>query len=142
MHHLAQRGRHSKTPSPFQQGVLWLVLQAVLALTLAAGARAISGPLHWHDGAGDHHTATGMPGEVARHQHNDAADVVPLESGAAPADDLSTSTAALNAAATLWPVQLGSLKLTHSEREPWAAPPRTVAWSDTDPWPLEHRPRG
>lgn len=83
-----------------------------------------------------------MPGDVARHQHSGTVDVVMLEPGAATFDELSNGTAVQNAAAVLWPVQLTGLTLPHSEREPWAPPRESLAWSDADPWPLEHRPRG
>lgn len=69
-------------------------------------------------------------------------DVVLLEQGAAAAEDLSSGSAGLNAAAMLWPAQLKGLLVPHREREPWPAAAPVVAWADADPWPVEHRPRG
>lgn len=126
---------------PAQQWLVWLLLQAMLALTLSAGPRAISGPLHLHTGADAGHQHGAAPGAVARHHHAERADVLVLEPGATGIDELGSAGA--NAAAVLWPGgHHGAALLPPPADVRRLVMHRTAAWTDADPWPVEHRPRG
>jgi hypothetical protein len=133
---------------PAARWVVWLLLQAMLALLLSAGPRAIAGPLHWHADTGHHpahshahdHPHGELAGTVARHSHEPAADLVLLEPGSSVADDLRNAGAA--AAAALWPAMHGGLGVPALEPEGRLAALPALPWADADSAVPEHRPRG
>lgn len=119
-----------RAAGPAQRWVLWVMVQALLALGLAAGPRAVSGPLHWHDAAHGHHDH-GAAHALARHVHDADDGAVVLDQGAQAADTLGGGASA-GAAATLWPTLPGGLVVPQPAAETWGAPHRAAAWADAD----------
>lgn len=110
--------------------MVWLLLQALLALSLATGARAVGGPLHWHGAGTDHHAHPGAPGELARHHHDADAAVQMLDQGALAAEELGSGSSA-NAAAAPWPAQ-AALQVHRQVREHRVGPPPAASWADAE----------
>lgn len=138
--HRAQRPHlPPASASPAQRWVLWMLVQALLALTFMAGPRAIGGPLHAHDAGGDHAAHHGAAAGLARHVHDDDAGAVLLDQAAQAAEHLGSAGA--SAVATLWPLSLPRLERPRPGPDRWAAPARAVAWQDADTAAPEHRPR-
>jgi hypothetical protein len=128
-----------------------MLLQAMLALMLSAGPRAIGGPLHWHDAVGGPHGHAGHSGHgghsshpdaVARHHHDVADGAVWLESAAQAAEDLSPGGAAASALAAMCPLRCPAIAVPHPGRDPWPAAQQAAAWADAAPGRPEVRPRG
>jgi hypothetical protein len=142
MRHAAPEPRIRRT-GPWQRWVLVLLMQALLALTLTAGQRAIAGPLHVHGDAhaGDHHQ--GAADAAGRHWHGDAADatgVVVLDGAAQAADDM-TGGAAASALASGLPAFPRLPAVPSADRDAWAARGPALHWKDATPAPPEPPPR-
>jgi hypothetical protein len=129
---------------PWQRWVLVMLVQALLALTLSAGVRAVVGPLHLHDDAahaGHHH---GPAGAVGRHWHHgdvSAAGTVNLEAASPAAEDLP-GTAAASAAATLLAAFPGPPAVPRPERDAWPGSGAAPGWTDAIQAPPTPPPRG
>ena len=125
--------------------MLVLLVQALLALTLAAGQRSIAGPLHVHgDGTEAPHHHHGPAGAAGRHWHDDASTVaamVVLDGAAQAAQDL-TGGAAAGASAALLPVFPLLPAVPRPDRDAWPGTGTAPGWSDAVPAPPETPPRG
>jgi predicted small lipoprotein YifL len=135
---------HAPALGPWQRWVLWLLVQALLALSLAAGPRAVAGPLHFHDAgssaAHDHGDDAGAPHDDARrHRHTDgtaSAGIVWLDEAAQATEDATAS-----AMATLWPALEASVTLPQPPEGGRHSQAPALPWASAEPSPLEHRPR-
>jgi hypothetical protein len=119
---------------------VWLLLQALVALTFAAGPRAVGGPLHWHGAGMDHHAHASALPAADRHHHGAEVAAVMLDQGAPASEDLGSGGSA-NAAAAPWPARTGQeiLRQSRGYRVP---PPPAATWADADLSHPDHPPRG
>jgi hypothetical protein len=100
MRRLANPHFAARALGPAQRWLIWMVVQGLLALSLAAGPAALLGPLHWHDGAASSaHRHGDAPGAAARHQHDSASaeaeGLALLEPSTPAAEELASAAAVL-----------------------------------------------
>lgn len=129
MHPTAPLRPPGRACTPGQRWLVWLLLQALLALSLATGARAVGGPLHGHGPGAHQHAHSGVPGQLARHHHDADADAQMLDQGAPAPEDLSSSSA--NAAAAPWLAQ-AALRVHGQVLEERVKPPPAASWVDAE----------
>jgi len=141
--HALRRPPLCDTRAPWRRWVLWLLVQALAALALSSGPRAVAGPLHVHVGGGSHAHAgvegatLGRHDEARRHHHaQDAGGIVWLEQAAQAAEDATAS-----AVSTLWPALPAGPMVPEGPRAGWWRAGACESWVDADPLPREHRPR-
>ncbi len=140
MHNSAHAHQQPWPAGPARRWLLWVIAQALLALTLAAGPRAVGGPLHWHEFDRDHLAHQAEPAGLARHTHAADAGAIQLDQAAQAAENLGSGALAC-AVAVLWPLDLNGIRVPRPCRDAWAAPPAALAWRDAEPSAPEHRPR-